>query len=190
MIYNNVAWLQTMIIAPEDLQGEDIYLAAGDQYGSGWWGDRWKNVKTGVTTRHLRASRRVFGYVTILALHPLLRTTRGTMQWGLVARAAPQPTAPAMAKTTSPPVTSARTTFCQTRWPPPAATPAQVGRHLAPCSRRARPSRGRRRGTPATPTIHTTHGSPSNRASAHGGWELCFAGASGCSSIHSIWLGG
>ena len=38
-----------MIIAPR-LQDEDnIFLAAGDQFGSGWWGDRWKNVKTGVS---------------------------------------------------------------------------------------------------------------------------------------------
>ena len=25
--------------------GSEIYLAAGDQFGDGWWGDRWKDVK-------------------------------------------------------------------------------------------------------------------------------------------------
>ena len=38
-----------MYTAPEEKLGEDIYLAAGDQFGSGWWGDRWKDVKTGVS---------------------------------------------------------------------------------------------------------------------------------------------
>ena len=38
-----------MIIAPENLRDEDIYLAAGDQFGDGgWWGDRWKEIKKGV----------------------------------------------------------------------------------------------------------------------------------------------
>ena len=38
-----------MIIAPRLQDKDNIYLAAGDQFGSGWWGDRWKNVKTGVS---------------------------------------------------------------------------------------------------------------------------------------------
>jgi hypothetical protein len=35
-----------MIVQPEvSMHGSEVYLAAGDQFGDGWWGDRWSDAK-------------------------------------------------------------------------------------------------------------------------------------------------
>ena len=73
-----------MIIAPEEKLGEDIYLAAGDQFGDGWWGDRWKDVKTGAT----KAAKAVQSNQTVRDLEKSAvkvgaKTLRGAVEVGL-----------------------------------------------------------------------------------------------------------